>query len=81
MKYKKKPVVIEAVQWTGNNKEEILDFCNGSSSFTAADGYIAINTLKGIIIASAGDYIIKGVCGEFYLHKPDIFNKTYEPAE
>ena len=81
MKYKKKPVAIEAVQWTGNNKEKILDFCNGSSSFTAADGYIAINTLEGVMNASAGDYIIKGVHGEFYPCKPDIFNETYEPAE
>ena len=80
MKYRKKPVVIEAIQWTGNNEEEILDFCQGKSSYTAENNEITINTLEGIMYASCGDFIIKGVHGEFYPCKPEIFAKTYEPA-
>ena len=80
-KYRKKPVVIDAVQWTGNNEEEILDFCNGKSTFTATDKEIVINTLEGTMHASKGDYIIRGVQGEYYPCKPDIFEETYEKCE
>lgn len=87
MKYRKKPVVIEAVQWNGGNYQEICQFvgrnlerdaselCNGVPSL------ILIPTLEGVMEASVYDYIIKGVNGEFYPCKPDIFAKTYELAE
>lgn len=80
-KYQKKPVIIETIQWTGDNEEEILDFCEGKSTFTAADKEIVINTLEGVMHASDGDFIIKGVHGEFYPCKPDIFAETYEKVE
>ena len=80
-KYMKKPVTIEAIQWTGDNEEEILDFCNGKSTFAAADKEIVINTLEGTMHASKGDFIIKGVHGEYYPCKPDIFAETYEKVE
>ena len=75
MKYRKKPVEIDAIQWTGDNKLEIFDFCNMSY---ITDQELRIQTLEGSMIASVGDYIIKGVMGEFYPCKPDIFELTYE---
>jgi len=75
MKYRKKPVEIDAIQWTGDNRLEIFDFCNMSY---INDQELRIQTLEGSMIASVGDYIIKGVKGEFYPCKPDIFEMTYE---
>ena len=77
-KYVKKPIVIEAVPWTGNNFAEINEFMK---KFTRVIGLtLEIPTLEGNMKASLGDYIIKGVNGEFYPCKPDIFAKTYEEA-
>jgi hypothetical protein len=79
--YKKKPVVIEAMQWTGKNAAEIDDFIgNGDAGdyFHTPGKKIGIHTLEGIMYASIGDFIIKGVNGEFYPCKPDIFEKTYD---
>ena len=88
MKFKKKPVIIEAVQWTGDNLGEILEFVNhydvrmtSHESEGAQKEELFINTLEGSMHASEGDWIIKGVHGEFYPCKPDIFEETYEPAE
>ena len=74
-KYRKRPVVIEAVQWTGENLLEILQF--SEDSFIDRDDYtLKIETLEGVMTVSRGDYIVKGVDGEFYPCKPDIFEKT-----
>lgn len=92
MKYRKKPVVVEAVQWTGINLEEIKSFVGENLEYSIMDGSwkvgmgkpavsMKINTLEGVMEASVGDYIIKGVNREFYPCKPDIFEKTYERAE
>lgn len=81
MKYKKKPVVIEAIQWNGSNTQEVLDFCKGNCVERAKEAYLYIITLEGGHIASIGDYIIKGMLGEFYPCKPNIFEKTYEAFE
>lgn len=89
MKYRKKPVVIEAIQWTGLNLEEIKAFAGGSLIYDILDTawevgkgrphvFIKIKTLEGDMTASEGDYIIRGVSGELYPCKPDIFKKTYE---
>ena len=76
-KYRKRPVVIEAVQWTGENLLEILQF--SKDSFIDRDNYtLKIETLEGVMTVSRGDYIVKGVDGEFYPCKPDIFEKTYD---
>lgn len=84
MKYRKKPVVIEAVQWNGRNASDILFFA-GFDKKNIGDLYdgmpIVIHTLEGDMTANIGDYIIKGVNGEFYPCKPDIFEKTYEKVE
>lgn len=76
--YRKKPVVIEAVQWRGNNYDEIFTFCTGGKASTHSDGTLRIYTLEGEMIGSKGDWIIKGVKGEFYPCKPDIFEQSYE---
>lgn len=75
-KYRKKPVIIEAIQWTGKNLLEIDNFMGGI--FENKETILVIHTLEGDMEASIGDYIIKGVKGEFYPCKPDIFAKTYE---
>lgn len=75
-KYVKKPVIIEAIQWTGENLSEIDKFVQAKVQKRAL--VLIIPTLEGKMHASLGDYIIKGVNGEFYPCKPDIFDKTYE---
>ena len=80
MKYRKKPVVIEAVQWTGGNAVKMADFMD-NHDFHHSRGNLFIRTLEGLMTASKDDYIIKGVEGEFYPCKPDIFKKTYEVVE
>ena len=75
-KYVKKPVIIEAIQWTGENLSEIDKFVQAKVQKRAL--VLIIPTLEGKMRASLGDYIIKGVNGEFYPCKPDIFAKTYE---
>jgi hypothetical protein len=81
--YRKTPVVIEAVQWTGDNIDEIW------AAFGAGDVYgptetnpdwLKITTLEGEMRANVGDWIIRGVAGELYPCKPEIFARTYEAA-
>ena len=93
MYYRKKPVVIEAIQWNGYNFNEIKEFAKGyidcelsypplGNGMTKKDiKNVKIKTLEGDMNASIGDYIIKGVDGEFYPCKPDIFEKTYEEVQ
>ena len=80
MKYRKKPVVIEAARWTKHNWLEIDDFITVPHETFPIDGIVKIPTLEGTMKADVGDWIIKGVNGEFYPCKPDIFEKTYEEA-
>ena len=94
MKYRKRPVVIDAIQWTGENQREMWDFLTGRTNdymsvsgdnfyidHSKIKGGLVIKTLEGEHLASIGDYIIKGVKGEFYPCKPDIFEATYEPVK
>jgi hypothetical protein len=80
MKFRKKPVVIDAVQWTGSNGEEIDSFIGeiGDRHYYDVDGTLIIKTLEGNHDATINDWIIKGIKGEFYPCKPDIFEMTYE---
>ena len=80
MKYRKKPVVVEAVQWNDNNHKEVINFAENKIWFYAL-GNMWIATLEGDMVAKKGDYIIKGVQGEYYPCKPDIFAETYEELE
>jgi hypothetical protein len=92
MKYRKKPVVIEAVQWdgTGVGLREIEAFMGadafgslGVSRYGRTGGlfFLVITTLEGAMRANPGDWIIRGIKGEYYPCKPDIFEATYEPVE
>ncbi|WP_299032375.1 hypothetical protein [uncultured Anaerococcus sp.] len=80
MKYRKKPIVIEAIQYQKKHIFRALDFCN-VMKYNPDDNEYYIQTLEGNMLLTEGDYIIKGVNGEFYPCKPDIFNKTYEVEE
>ena len=91
MKYRKKPVVVDVVQWDGRNLSKIEEFLGKSflgyrilsdSAWQVGKGIpvteIAIETIDSVAKAVNGDYIIKGIQGEFYPCKPDIFEATYE---
>ena len=80
-KFKKKPVIIEAFEWKGEIDEEIREFLKGSHTYTNDRKGLIITTLEGDMEASIGDFIIKGVKGEIYPCKPDIFWQTYEEVE
>lgn len=87
-KFRKKPVVIEAIQWNGKNFDEIMNFMQefhgsklnyeNAEELAYKTNQLTIRTLEGIMTADKNDWIIKGVSGEFYPCKPDIFEKTYE---
>lgn len=84
MKYKKKPIVVEAVQWTGDNIDEIFGFCTAAyldADNTRNEVELHIRTREGGLVANDGDYIIKGIQGEYYPCKPDVFERTYELIE
>lgn len=79
MKFRKKPITIEAIQWTGDNEEEILQFFNWVElDIDVPTKSLIIQTLEGMMFARKDDWIIKG---EFYPCKPDIFELTYEKVE
>jgi len=98
MKFRKKPVVIDAIQYDGtqDGNREIIELTNGSKTPALMDTVVGscspehpegfdypvlqINTLEGLMIVSPGDWVIRGVAGEFYPCKPDIFAATYEAA-
>jgi hypothetical protein len=84
-RWRKKPVVIEAERFIGDNGTEIARWCGGRYRSEAKPSdpsdvayWIDIPTLEGVMRADRGDYVIKGVQGEFYPCKPDIFAATYE---
>jgi hypothetical protein len=85
-KFRKNPVVIEAIQFDRNNWEDVKEFTNCNAKIITIERRIdgkattIISTLEGDMTATEGDWIIKGVNGEFYPCKPDIFEKTYEPV-
>lgn len=77
--YRKKPVVIEARQYTrdGLEAEKVAGWCGGQQT----DDGLIIHTSEGDMLASYGDWIICGIQGEFYPCKPDVFEQTYSPVE
>ena len=85
-KYRKKPIVVEAIQWNGVNRGEVEMFCgHGNVEFkveilcgSTLGLQLIVKALEGDMVANRGDYIIKGICGEFYSCKEEIFEKTYE---
>lgn len=88
MKFRKKPIVIEAMQLKRKFSDVVVDWigrenlvCFNLGEFSEDACFVEIRTLEGNMTGSEGDWIIKGINGEFYPCKPDIFEKTYEPAE
>jgi hypothetical protein len=90
MKYRKKPIAVEVIQWTGENYEDVLSFSNGKIKYNEGYQYneyyinkeiLIINTLEGELFVKIGDYIVKGVENEFWPVKKSIFEKTYEKVE
>ena len=82
MKYRRKPVVIDAIQWTGDNYPEVFEFAQGNAYPTRPHSdTLFVTTLEGDVEAEKGCYIIRGVNGEYYPCQEGIFNKTYEPVE
>lgn len=81
-KFRKKPVVIDAVQWTGSNAAELLQFsdCEVACALHEDRRVFEVPTLEGVMRGNIGDWLIRGVKGEYYPCKPDIFDATYEPA-
>jgi hypothetical protein len=83
VKYRKRPVVIEALQWWPDDPQaagEMIGWTN--FQFSIGDRLeLLIETLEGVMAASPGDFVVKDVQGEFYPVKPDIFEATYEPVE
>jgi hypothetical protein len=79
LRYRKKPVVIDAIRWTGENRDEVESWSAGQ---VRCDGVSAVvDTLEGQLRGDVGDWIIRGVQGEYYPCKNEIFLATYEPAE
>lgn len=83
MRYRKRPLEIEAVQWTGENVNELISFagdmiyiCEGREKIE-----IVVKTLHGTEITNHGDFIIKGIKGEFYPCQQEIFKLTYEKTD
>ncbi len=78
-KYRKKPVVIEAIQYTGENKRDILEFAKNNAWPETCSSAVIITTIdRNNARIDIGDWLLKGVVGEFYPCKPDIFEQTYE---
>ncbi len=88
--YRKKPVLIEAFQWTGDAQQEedpewIIPFIRDGRVFfrnsSSPDVKLVIRTLEGDMTADRGDFIVKGIKGEIYPCKPDIFAGSYDKVE
>lgn len=83
-RFRKKPVTVEAVQWTGDNVNELWDVFGAENIYGPTEknpDWLIITTLEGDMRANVGDWIIRGVMGELYPCKPDVFAETYEPVE
>jgi hypothetical protein len=79
-KFRTRPLIKEAVRWTGNNLRTIRKFCPSANYDGSDHKILRIATMEGFIFASSGDWIIRGIRGEFYPCKPDIFAASYEPV-
>ena len=78
-RFRKRPIVVEAVQWNGRNKSEISDFTKNKLEDYGGikDGCFKVYTPEGLMIVRKGDWVVKGIKGEYYPVKSDIFDKTY----
>lgn len=76
--YRKKPIPIEARQYTGDNFIELQNWSEDNVAMDDDSNNVFVATLEGLMFFDEGDYVIKGVHGEFYPCKSDIFEETYE---
>jgi hypothetical protein len=88
MKFRKKPVVVDAMQFTGNNGDDVVEWAKSLGAVGAVcwgspdlEDVLIISTLEGTMHASPGDWIIRGTSGEFYPCKDAIFQETYDLEE
>lgn len=85
MKYRKKPLIVDAIQFDGYNHDELSVFSEGScrscKPWKSDYSYIEVKTLEGTMEGTIGHWLVRGIEGEFYFCHPDIFNKTYERVE
>lgn len=81
-RFRKRPLEVEAVQFDGQQVRNVLEAFDNKINYVASDGvdrlFLSIRTLEGLMEVSPGDWIIKGIKGEFYPCKPDVFEATYE---
>ena len=84
-RFRKRPVDIDAMQLDRDNAKDVCDWIQSrmpdASVWYNADGAVGVDTLEGLMRVDIGDWVIRGVQGEFYPCKPDIFDATYEPAD
>lgn len=86
-KFRKKPVVVDAIRLDNISTEKVVEFLGGEAqrnitfSINPREGTVRLVTLEGTMTARSGDWIVRGVQGELYPVKPDIFTATYEPAD
>lgn len=76
--YRKKPIPVEARQYTGDNFIELQNWSEGNIVMDDYTSNVFVATLEGSMFFNKGDYVIKGVHGEFYVCRKDIFEETYE---
>ena len=85
LKFRKKPVVIEAMEFTNETKDQVYNFvtCNKSASFGGGtlNPTLKIQTLCGVMTANIGDWVIKSIKGDFRICKPDVFDKIYDKVD
>ncbi len=79
-RYRKKPIVVEAILYTARNADDVGMFVNHEMDFAPDSNDLVIHTLEGDMPVTPGDWVIRGLKGEYYPCKPDIFKTTYDPA-
>lgn len=78
MKFRKKPLEVEAIQYTGTNEKELVEFGHSNITYNQDLNFLKVFTLEGRMKISPGDWVIKGIKGEFYPIKNDIFIESYD---
>jgi len=81
MKYIAKPIEVEAIQWLGNNEEEVYDFCGGRAYYMPRTCYMVIRTPAGELRAILGNYIVRNIDNEYYVYNMQQFQDMYEPVK
>ena len=83
-RFRKKPIMIDAIQYDGSNGSSLYSWSSGrviQSPVLEGQPCVQVQTMEGMMTGAVGDWIIRGIMGEFYPCKPDIFAATYDPVE